>query len=144
MKNTNMFATALKDLVADRGVTYEQLAKAVGLHKSTLSHYICGRCLPSVDIAVRIADFFECSVDCLLGLEDAECQRSFLPCPPFCERLPELLEYFHISRYRLQQLTGIAESAMRYWMQNKTSPTLESVVRIADALDCSVDFVLGR
>ena len=33
---------------------------------------------------------------------------------------------------------------MRYWVQNKTQPSLVSVVRIAEALHCAVDFVLGR
>ena len=138
------FAEVLTELLLERGLTVAQFNKILGVGSSTANHYVTGRYLPSVPLFVKIADYFGCTADFLLGLEEENYPREFAVCPPFKDRLNALLDYYGVTRYRLQQMTGIAESAMRYWAQGKTLPTMDSVIRIAEALNCSVDFVLGR
>ena len=51
----------------------------------------------------------------------------------------------NISAYKLAKETGISESLFSKWKKNPTSEISSSnLVRIADYLDCSVDFLLGR
>lgn len=51
----------------------------------------------------------------------------------------------NISAYKLSKATGISESLFSKWKKNPTSEiTSANLVRIADYLDCSVDYLLGR
>lgn len=56
-----------------------------------------------------------------------------------------LLEKRGISAYRVAKETGISESLFSKWKKNPTSEiTSQTLVLIADCLDCSVDYLLGR
>ena len=33
---------------------------------------------------------------------------------------------------------------MGYWKNGKKKPNIDNIIKIANALDCSVDYVLGR
>ncbi len=138
------FAERLSELIFDAETNATNLSIELGFANATINHYINGRYLPTVEITVKLADYFHCSTDYLLGIADENHAHIFKPCPPFGERLLYLCEYYHISRYKLRKMTGISETVMRYWVKGKTNFSLENVVKIANALNCSVDFVLGR
>lgn len=53
-------------------------------------------------------------------------------------------EHFGITKYRLQKLSGVPESAIYNWQNGVFKPKIDNIIRIAKALDCSVDFVIGR
>lgn len=56
-----------------------------------------------------------------------------------------LLEKRGISAYRVAKETGISESLFSKWKKNPTSEIAsQTLVLIADCLDCSVDYLLGR
>ena len=51
----------------------------------------------------------------------------------------------NISAYRLAKETGISESLFSKWKSKPTSEISSSnLARIADYLNCSVDYLLGR
>lgn len=143
MREKSNFVERLKEMMDYANLNALALSKILGCGHSTISRYFGGT-NPSVEMLVKIADYFQCSTDFLLGLTDDYVTDTYLPVPPFSERLPQLLNHFKITAYRLQKRTGIAESAMDFWKKGIRTPTLDSVIRIAKALDCSVDFVLGR
>jgi len=142
--NLSNFAERLSELIFDAGTNATNLSIELGFANATVNHYVTGRYLPTVESAVKLADYFHCTTDYLLGIDNENYARDFKPCPPFGKRLTELCEHFHVSCYKLQQATGISESVMRYWVRGKTTPSIENVVKIARAFKCSVDFVLGR
>lgn len=142
--NLSNFAERLSELIFEVGITAADLSSKLGLANATVSHYLTGRYLPTVDITVKLANYFKCTTDYLLGIDEENYARDFNECPPFGERLLAVCNYYEISRYKLRQLTGISETVMRYWVNGKTKPSIVNVVKIADALHCSVDFVLGR
>ena len=61
----------LKDLMAETEIGTPALAKATGIDASTLRTFLRGDGLPYVDTLVRLAEYFHCSTDYLLGLTDA-------------------------------------------------------------------------
>lgn len=138
------FPDRVKDLVYENLTRVTDVGEETGLGEANVSRYINGRCLPTLSAAVRLADYFNVTLDYLLGLEDDSEATLFMPCPPFGQRLDEVLKKFNLSRYKLVKLTGIAESNIRYWYQGKIAPTVESAVKIAQALGCTVDFLIGR
>ena len=138
------FPDILKELIVENLANLSEVSEELECGESTLSRYTTGRALPTLEMTVRLADYFSVTCDYLLGLDEENKAYKFKPCPPFSKRFTEVLKYFHVSRYRLIQMTGIAESVMRYWVQGKTAPTITNVVKIAEALGCTVDFLLGR
>ena len=47
-------------------------------------------------------------------------------------------------KYQIQKKTKIAESAIYNWQNGFCSPNIETIIKIATAYDCSVDFIHGR
>ena len=138
------FPEILKELIVENLANLTEVSDELGCGESTLSRYTTGKALPTLEMTVRLADYFSVTSDYLLGLNEENTASRFKTPPPFAKRFEEVLKYFHISRYRLIQMTGIAETVMRYWVQGKTEPTVPSVVKIAQALGCTVDFLIGR
>ena len=126
------------------GLTPSEFAKQIGCGKGTVSRYLNAQKIPSVPLLIRMADFFNCSTDYLLGREIEKYHYTFYPCPTFQARLPKLCEELHVNKYQLQKLTNITESSIYDWQRGDTSPRLDNLIKIADTFDCSIDFILGR
>jgi len=56
----------------EAGLTQEQLAKRLNITRSALSQYELGSRNPDYDLLLKIADFFEVTVDYLLGKPKSE------------------------------------------------------------------------
>lgn len=137
------FVERLDELMFDNQLTVKMLTKEINIQRATINRYLSGEVLPSLQTAVKLADLFHCSVDYLLGLTNTT-PDSFLPCPPFAERLKFLLEHFHCTQYRLYTYGDFPPSAVPNWLHGKYTPSLDNVVKIAKFFDRSVDFILGR
>lgn len=120
------------------------LSQKLGCGYNTIYRYLQRQRTPTIEMIVMLSDFFNCTTDYLLGREDSSLIDKFNKCPPFQERFAELLEEMEITQYKLEKKTNISHSTMGYWKNGKKKPTIDNVIKIADALGCSVDFVLGR
>nr|WP_325183321.1 helix-turn-helix transcriptional regulator [uncultured Oscillibacter sp.] len=61
------------------------------------------------------------------------------------ERIMKILEEQNITGYRLSKEIGISKSLTGKWKEKPSSKVSSSIlVSIADYLDCSVDYLLGR
>lgn len=134
----------LSDLISDGGLNLKETATRIGIPSSALTYYLNGEREPTVETIVKIADYYNCSVDFLLGRETEKQNLTFKTCPPFSEQLAFLKNYFKCSSYRFYNGTKISKSAYYSWLRGAHQPTLENVIDLADELDCRVDFILGR
>lgn len=64
------YVTRLKTLRTEKGLSQKQLATELGTTNSSICDWECGRAEPDIGTLIRIAKFFDVSVDYLLGLED--------------------------------------------------------------------------
>ncbi len=62
-------AENIRMLRKERGLTQEQLSEAMGVTVGTVSKWETGSCIPDVSLMMELAEFFETSVDVLLGYE---------------------------------------------------------------------------
>ena len=139
------FAEKLEELMFDNQTSPTQLAEALGVPKTTVYRYLKKAHAPKLDILVKIANIFECTTDYLLGLEAENSATHFnTQLPLFRERFPLLLKENEVTKYRLCKDLEFTESEVYFWQNGKRSPSVESVVLLAEYLGCSVDFVLGR
>ncbi len=62
----------LKLLRTKRGISQQALAEAIGVSQQSVNKYENHNIEPDIGILIRIADFFETSVDYLIGHTDIE------------------------------------------------------------------------
>ena len=67
-----MFASRIKFLRQSKELSQVQLAEKLGVKKQSVSNWENNNIMPSVDMLVKIADFFQVSADYLLGREPVE------------------------------------------------------------------------
>ena len=60
----------LKELRKEKGITQLQLALALNMSQNTISRYETGERQAGYDELIRIADYFNVSIDYLLGRTD--------------------------------------------------------------------------
>ena len=63
------FAKKLRALRKARGLSQTELARVLHYGYTAIGNYECGRNEPCLDDLIRLADFFEVSIDELLGRE---------------------------------------------------------------------------
>lgn len=50
------------------GLTQAESAKALGISENTLSNYETGKTIPKLDVAMKMAELYKCSLDDLIFL----------------------------------------------------------------------------
>lgn len=61
------FKDRLRGLRCERRMTQQELAKAVGVSKASVSHWEVGTSQPSLSVALELAELFGCTLDQLAG-----------------------------------------------------------------------------
>lgn len=144
MVDLSKFGENLRTLMIEHDIKAPALAKIVQTDRSNITRYQRGEQLPTIAIFVAIAEYFHISADVLLGLVDYARESTFLPLPPFAERLRFVMNETRTTQYRIEHDTGISGASMYNWLFGKSIPTMESVVRLAEYMEVSVDYLLGR
>ena len=62
------FVYTLKELLIENGITQSELAERLNTEPSTISKYLKEKQYPDIEMAVKIADYFGCSLDFLFLL----------------------------------------------------------------------------
>lgn len=66
----NILGKRIKQLREEKGLNQVEFAKLISISNTTLSQYETGQRIPSDDIKIKIADYFNVSTDYLLGRTD--------------------------------------------------------------------------
>ena len=75
MFSQDFFCHRLRDLRQLNNLTLEQLGAAFNVTKQTVSHWEKGDRLPPLDVATALAEYFNVSLDYLVGLSDNRKRR---------------------------------------------------------------------
>ena len=67
-----LFGLRLKTLRLQKDLTQNQLAKKLELTRSSISYYEKNAVYPSIEILIKICQYFDVSADFLLGLSDTK------------------------------------------------------------------------
>ena len=62
-----MIFQRIRDLREDSDLTQEQVAEMLGVKQTTYSKYELGKILVPIDILIPLADFYQVSLDYLVG-----------------------------------------------------------------------------
>lgn len=70
MDTEQIFIERVRRLRSAKGISQQKAADALGITKTGYQNYEYGRKMPSFSVLPRIADFFNVSIDYLLGRTD--------------------------------------------------------------------------
>lgn len=72
MNAEKKFAERFKDLMDEKGVNDRELERATGLSNQVIAFWRSGKRVPSLHSLWDLADYFDCSIDYLVGRVDFE------------------------------------------------------------------------
>lgn len=107
---SSLIGKRIKYLREKIGITQTQLAKLVGIGKSTLSEYESGKANPTAEVIKKIANSLNVSADYLLGLKDTY--------EPFDEvtkvDVPEIIKYVPLYEVEVSAGNGVFPNGFYY------------------------------
>ncbi len=141
------FSESLKDLIIEHNYSQNFIANNAGISTSDISDY-CNGTLPNINNLIKLSDFFNCSSDYLLGLTDNIGNKSIIKniefsINGFFDRLDKLLSVKNLTYYKLAKLAGIHKNTIYNWKSDR-NPSVETLIKLADYLGTSVDYLIGR
>lgn len=70
------FGSIVVELRKEQGISQTDLASQLGIHKNVLGRYERNEVLPSIEIARKIADILDVSLDYLTGKADVQMDKN--------------------------------------------------------------------
>lgn len=100
------FAKRLYELLIDKDVPQAHLAKAMGTSPQAISSYVKGKTTPDYDMLCNIADYFDVSIDWLLGRTNVQSsdENTFIDVQPAHNDTPSILREFRHAKDTLENL----------------------------------------
>ena len=139
------FGERLSEVMFDKNITAKELSEQTNIGYNSLTRYLQGIRLPTFNVFAKLVTYFNCSADFILGLnEQPKYEETYQEIKPFSECLKNTLTHTKVSQYALQKQTGISWANFHYWLTGKREPYIDSIIKIANALDVSIDYLLGR
>lgn len=147
------FHEKLKVLRKKKGLTQQEVADKIGINRPSYLNWEKGRREPSFENLSMLACIFDVSIDYLLGdyLEISkerylEIKESGLmkTSNVFPQRLKELRLKKRLTQIELGEKVGVKQSTFTNWENGKREPNFETLLKLADSLEVSLDWLFGR
>ena len=71
------FPIRLKELREEKGLLSKDFAKTMSVEPATITNWEKGNRFPKDDVLIKIADYFDCSIDYLLGRTDDKLSKIY-------------------------------------------------------------------
>jgi len=138
------FPERLTELIAEKEIKSHELADVIGVNITTINDWKRGKYQVHLTNAIKLADFFACSLEYLMGRIEHDV-KDFKPraCPPFYSQFLAVLKQRDCTTYRLRKDTSISGGHFDSW-KTGNDPLVITLITIAEYLDITLDFLVGR
>lgn len=144
MMDSNLYeslniAEKVRSVSKEKGIVLSEMLSALAIGSNTISNMRHGSMISAGSLA-RIADYLDVSVDYLLGRIDNEDSRD----PHnIAKRIKSVAKYKGVSIGDLLESCGLGVNTISHLAKGQAISYV-NLARIADYLDVSVDYLLGR
>lgn len=83
------FEKRLTELRKQKKISQEELAKKIAVHQNVIGRYERGEARPSIELASKLANVLEVSLDYLVGNTDLELDKTIIEKIVTIQKLPE-------------------------------------------------------
>ena len=147
----------LKELREEKNLTQYEVARAIKTSQSNIGRWEKGLNEPAANYLILLADFFDVSIDYLLGRSD----EFKLQSPPtkketsakltpdgsektFIDRLKVLMDEQCNGRQSiLAQKANLPKTVISSYFCRGSQPSLSQLIALSKALNCSIDYLAG-
>ena len=141
------FKQRFNKLKKENNLSVDDIKNYLKLNSSSLIYFwLDGTYTPKLNYLNQLANLFECSIDYLIGKTDNffENNKVIKELPSFSERLAEIIKNKGLTKSKLRKENIISGSLYRSIFERKSDPTIETLIRLADYLNISIDYLVGR
>ena len=94
------FSKTLSELMSEKNLTSRALSQIIGVSNGNISMWTSGACKLTLSSALKLADFFDCSLEFLMGRTDKRLDYTPKVCPAFYGVWAvKRVKLFHSRRY---------------------------------------------
>jgi len=137
------FNETLAELMDERNLSSRALGNIVGTRDSSIRGWRAGKYKLYLSNALKLAVYFECSLQFLMGRTDNRLDFTPRECPPFYNQLLKVMEQHKKSRYRVVKDTAFSNGHFTKW-KNGADPSMQSIIDLADYFRLTLDALVGR
>ena len=146
------FHEKLKMLRKKKGLTQQEVAELVHVERGVYTNWELGNRNPNYENLSMLVCIFDVSLDYLLGDYLEISKERYLKLKKqkeekknlFSVRLKELRLKKGLTQTELGEKVGVKQSTFTNWENGKREPNFETIIKIADLLEVSVDWLFGR
>lgn len=139
------FSKRLKLIMDDyECASNRQFAELVGVSIPVVTKAVSFGIVPTVRTLLKIADKLEISLTYLLGLEDNNEYIAASAPSTFYERLETLTNEKNLNYGQLASKMQFPRTYIYEWLKEKTLPSIDYVLSLAEYFGVSCDYLLGR
>lgn len=139
----NEFQERLQDLLVENDLSRLQLSKKIGISFETLNGYFNKDFYPELSVAIKIANYFGCSIHYLMGLTDDYNGKEVNELS-FIDTLKKLMKENNLSIEKFSKAMNMSEANFYRWQSGKTQPAMNSLIAIAQFFDVTIDYLIGK
>lgn len=144
-----MFGKRIVELRKQHGWTQEKLAKDLGISRSALSLYEIEKREPDIETLKELAFLFEVPVGYILGNEQKKFNSMYtMDTQEFIHnfkiRICNLMDEQKISENEFIKKTNFNKDESDAYLYGNKMPSIENLVKIAQVLNVSVDYLLNN
>lgn len=141
-KNT-IFPEIIKDYIERENLTINRFSKCIGVAERAVAKWMAAEYMPTVKSAIKVAELLDCSLDYLFGLSNTPYFRKSTTNKNFFERFDLLCKTKKVTPYKVSKDCDFGQPMISKWKRGK-SPKTETLIKLAEYFDCSVDYLAGR
>ncbi len=136
----------LKELFDDKEFDKDDLIKFFNFQDETLFYiWKRGDSVPSLINLDKLSRYFNCSMEYLFGRTEDFGENNYEEMKPFDKQLKKIMKEKRVTQYKMIKKDNICSSNhFHKWNKLKSIPTPETVVKLADYFNVTVDYLLGR
>lgn len=138
------FVDALTDIMQMKNISVKQLIEESGVPKSNIFAYIGKYYLPTTPNVIKLADYFNCSIDYLAGLIDKPAYVKGMKQESTFNKITEISKKYYKTNKEFLNDLNISKSAYYKWKNKNVLPSFETLVNLAIKFDVSIDYLLCR
>lgn len=144
MEHSEEFKQRFLELISDFDCKKSEIPKLLNIDYNVYIKITEFGIIPKPMVLIRIADYFNISVEYLLGRTDNSYFFKAETATTFLERYQALKTEKNLTDYAIAQKLHITTSYTTNWKNKKYMPSIINLIELSEILKVSIDYLLGR
>ena len=139
-----MVKNRLKEIMIETNTSAQNIATYLGLNQdANVYQWLEGNHTPKMNNLIKLANFYEYSIDYVLGLTDNDEKIFNDNIPDFKNQFIKVLKILNVKQKNILEDRILSCGHLSTIRQNKYLLT-ENMIKLAEYLGISIDFLIGR